>query len=160
MTRRIVGRLEGAGRRFAIVASRFNDFITTRLVSGAVDALERHGCDSEAITEVWVPGSFEIPLAARALAASARFDAVIALGCVIRGQTPHFELVAAEVARGVARASLETQVPIAFGVITADTLEQAIERAGTKSGNKGADAAMTAMEMVAVLAQLADLKTK
>lgn len=160
MGRQVVGRHEAAGRRFAIVVSRFNEFITGRLLSGAVDCLSRHGCDEDAITEVWVPGSFEIPLAARALAASGRFDAVIALGCVIRGHTPHFEFVASEVARGLARASAETRVPVSFGVITADTLEQAIERAGTKSGNKGAEAAMAAMEMVGVMSQLAELKAK
>jgi 6,7-dimethyl-8-ribityllumazine synthase len=160
MGTRIIGRHEAAGKRFALVISRYNDFITGRLLSGAVDTLERHGCDTKTITEVWVPGSFEVPLAARQLAASGGFDAVIALGCVIRGHTPHFEFVASEVARGLARAALETGVPVTFGVVTADTLEQAIERAGTKSGNKGAEAAMAAMEMAGVMSQLADLKAK
>lgn len=154
MVTRIVGQHVATGRRFALVVSRFNDFITERLRAGAVDALLRHGGSEDAITEVWVPGSFEIPLVARRLAASGTYDAVIALGCVLRGQTPHFDLVASEVAKGVSQASMSTGVPITFGVITADTLEQAVERAGSKAGNKGVEAAMGAMEMADLLAHL------
>jgi 6,7-dimethyl-8-ribityllumazine synthase len=154
VSHRVVGQLSAAGRRFAVVAARFNDFVTQRLVGAAVDTIERHGGDTASITEVWVPGSWELPLICRRLAASGKFHAVIALGCVIRGQTPHFEYVAGEAARGIARASLETNVPIAFGVITADTLEQAIERAGSKAGNKGADAARTAIEMADLVSRL------
>lgn len=154
MPDRIAGDLRITDQRFAIVASRFNEFITSRLVSGARDALERHGCPAERITEVWVPGSWELPLACRRLAASGRVNAIIALGCVIRGETPHFEYVAGEVARGLARVSHDTGVPVAFGIITADTLEQALERAGTKMGNKGADAARSAIEMTNLLPRL------
>lgn len=154
MSQRIVGQLSAAGRRFAVVASRFNDFITQRLVSAALDTIERHGGNAASVTEVWVPGSWELPIVCQRLAASGKFHAVIALGCVIRGQTPHFEYVAGEAARGIARASQETKVPISFGVITADTLEQAIERAGSKAGNKGADAARSAIEMADLLSRL------
>lgn len=131
--------------------SRFNEFITSKLLSGAVDCLERHGAESEAITAVWVPGAFEIPLAAQKLANSGKYDAVICLGAVIRGSTPHFDYVCAEVSKGVAHVSLETGVPVAFGVLTTENIEQAVERAGTKAGNKGVDAAMTAIEMVNLL---------
>jgi len=154
MAQRWVGNLLVTKQRFAIVVSRFNEFITARLLAGAIDALERHGCPAGQITEVWVPGSWEIPLTAKKLASSGRFDAVICLGCVIRGHTPHFEYVAAEVAKGVAAVGLETGVPTIFGVITADTIEQAVERAGTKEGNKGADAALAAIEMTNLLAQM------
>lgn len=137
----------GDGLRFGIVVGRFNEFITQKLLGGALDALYRHGVAEENITVAWVPGSFEIPVLARRLAAGGQYDAVICLGTVIRGATPHFEYVAGEVAKGVARASVETGVPVIFGVITADTIEQAIERAGTKAGNKGFNAAVNAIEM-------------
>jgi len=139
--------LVGKGLSFAIVISRFNEFITSKLLSGALDALERHEVAEDKIDIVWVPGAFEIPLVAKNLAKSGRYDAVICLGAVIRGATPHFEYVAAEVAKGIALAGLETGKPVIFGVITADNIEQAIERAGTKAGNKGWDAAITAIEM-------------
>ena len=145
------GQLTGAGLRIAIVAARFNEFITSKLVGGAVDTLVRHGADDGAIDVVWVPGAFEIPLLAQRLATSGRYDAVICLGAVIRGATPHFDYVAAEVAKGVGQAGLASGMPVVFGVLTTDTIEQAIERAGTKAGNKGADAAMAAMEMVSLL---------
>jgi 6,7-dimethyl-8-ribityllumazine synthase len=134
--------------KFAIAASRFNDFISGRLIDGAVDTLVRAGADEKDIVIYKVPGAFELPLAAKKLAKSARFDAVICLGAVIRGATPHFEYVSAEVSKGIANVGLESEIPVAFGVLTTDTIEQAIERAGTKSGNKGSDAAMAAIEMV------------
>jgi 6,7-dimethyl-8-ribityllumazine synthase len=143
----IEGKIVAKGMKFGIVASRFNDFICGRLIEGAVDALTRAGTDENDITIVKVPGSFEIPLATKKLAKSGKFDAVIGLGAVIRGATPHFEYVSAEVSKGIASVSLDTEVPIAFGVLTTDTIEQAIERAGTKSGNKGWDAALSAIEM-------------
>lgn len=150
-----VKSLEGAlvvpaGAKFAIVASRFNAFIVERLVEGAVDALVRHGAEAANISVVRVPGAWEIPLVAQRLAKSGKLDAVVALGAVIRGATPHFDHVANEVSKGVAQASLQSGVPIAFGVLTTDTIEQAVERAGTKAGNKGFDAAVTAIEMVAL----------
>lgn len=148
------GQLTGAGLRVAIVAARFNEFITSKLVGGAVDTLVRHGADDGAIDIAWVPGAFEIPLLAQRLAASGRYDAVICLGAVIRGATPHFDYVAAEVAKGVGQVGLASGMPVVFGVLTTDTIEQAIERAGTKAGNKGADAAMAAMEMVSLLKAL------
>jgi 6,7-dimethyl-8-ribityllumazine synthase len=141
------GNLEAKDLRFALIVSRFNDFITSHLQEGALDALLRHGGDRDKIDIVRVPGSFEIPSAARRLAKSGRYDAIICLGAVIRGATPHFEYIASEVAKGIAQTSLESGVPTIFGIITADTIEQAIERAGTKSGNKGWDAALAAMEM-------------
>jgi len=150
----IQGELQAKGLKFAVVVSRFNDFITGKLLDGAVDALLRHGAKEEDIDVVKVPGAFEIPLAAKKLAAKGTYHAVVCLGTVIRGATPHFEYVAAEVSKGVASASLETGVPIAFGVITSDTIEQAVERAGTKSGNKGFDAAITAIEMAQVMKKL------
>jgi 6,7-dimethyl-8-ribityllumazine synthase len=150
----IQGDLQAKGLKFAVVVSRFNDFITSKLLDGAVDALVRHGAKEEEIDVVKVPGAFEIPLAAKKLAAKGVYHAVVCLGTVIRGATPHFEYVAAEVSKGVAAASLETGVPIAFGVITSDTIEQAVERAGTKSGNKGFDAAITAIEMAQVMKKL------
>lgn len=143
-----------AGARFAIVASRFNDFIVDRLVAGAVDALSRHGVDPSRVTLVRVPGSREIPLACGKLVSKGKVDAIIALGCVIRGATPHFDHVAAEVSRGTASVSLSSGIPIAFGVLTTDTIEQAIERAGTKMGNKGFDSALSALEMVSLLKSL------
>ncbi len=154
MARVLEGNLTAQGLSFAIVASRFNEFITARLLDGALDALRRHGADESHITVVRVPGSFEIPLVAKQLAASGQYQAVICLGTVIRGATPHFEYIASEVAKGVAMASLDTGVPIAFGVLTTDSIEQAVERAGTKAGNKGFDAACTAIEMANLLRNL------
>ena len=142
------GRLSAGGFRFALVSSRWNDFLTARLVEGALDALERLGADEGAVEHFRVPGSFEIPLAAQRAARSGRFAAVVCLGTVIRGQTPHFEYVAGEVTKGVAHVGLQTGVPVLYGIVTADTLEQAIDRAGVKAGNKGFEAAMSAVEMV------------
>ena len=142
------------GRKFGIVVSRFNDFISSRLVDGAMDALLRHGANEEQVSIIKVPGAFEIPLTAKKLAESGRYDAVICLGAVIRGSTPHFDYVAAEVSKGIANVSLESRVPVTFGVLTTDNLEQAIERAGSKSGNKGYDGAMTAIEMVNLFKEL------
>jgi 6,7-dimethyl-8-ribityllumazine synthase len=147
----IEGDFRVDGARFGIVVSRFNGFVVESLLGGAIDALLRHGVAPKDLTVVKVPGSWEIPLAARRLARSGRFDAVIALGAVIRGGTPHFEYVAGECAKGLARVALETDLPVAFGVLTVDTIEQAIERSGTKAGNKGVEAAMSALEMVSVL---------
>jgi len=141
------GKLNAKGFRFAIVVSRFNSFITDRLVEGALDALKRHGADDNKIDVYRVPGSFEIPLAAKLVARKKEIDAVICLGAVIKGATPHFHYVASEVTKGIAQSSLELEKPIAFGIITSDSIEQAIERAGTKAGNKGYDAAMSAIEM-------------
>ncbi|MBI4574202.1 MAG: 6,7-dimethyl-8-ribityllumazine synthase [candidate division NC10 bacterium] len=148
------GTLAAKGLTFGIVASRTNEFITARLLEGALDALRRHGAEDEQITVVKVPGSFEIPLVAKRLAGKGRYDAIICLGTVIRGGTPHFEYIAAEVSKGVAAASLETGVPIAFGVLTTDSIEQAVERAGTKGGNKGFDAACSAIEMANLFREL------
>ncbi len=150
----IEGEVSGKGLKFCIVASRFNEFITTKLIDGAVDALRRHGTSEKDITIVRVPGSFEIPMTVKRLAEKAEYDAIIALGTIIRGATPHFEYVASEASKGIALATMETGVPIAFGIITADTIEQAIERAGSKAGNKGWDAAITAMEMANLLKKL------
>ncbi len=141
------GRLVGEDLRVAIVAGRFNDFITGHLLEGAVSALRRHGVKEEQIEVAWVPGAFEIPFMAQKMAQSGRFDAVITLGAVIRGSTPHFDFVAGEAAKGVSAASLHTGVPVVFGVLTTDSIEQAIERAGTKAGNKGWEAGVTAIEM-------------
>lgn len=145
------GQLVGTGLRIGIVVSRFNDFITSQLLNGAQDALVRHGVNPDQIDVAWVPGAFEIPLVAQRLARTGRYDAVVALGAVIRGATPHFDYVAAEATKGTAQAALQTGVPIAFGILTTDTLEQAIERAGTKAGNKGAEAALSAVEMANLL---------
>lgn len=142
------------GARFAIVVSRFNAFITEKLLEGALDALRRHDADMDQVTVVWCPGAYEIPLVAKRLAASGKYDAIICLGAVIRGATFHFDLVASGAAKGITQASLETDVPVILGVITTDTIEQAIERAGTKAGNKGAEAALAAIEMVNLLEQL------
>jgi len=150
----IQGELQAKGLKFAIIVSRFNDFITGKLLEGAVDGLLRHGAKEEDIEVIRVPGAFEIPLTARKVASKGSYNALICLGTVIRGATPHFDYVAAEVSKGVAAASMETGVPIAFGVLTTDTIEQAVERAGTKSGNKGFDAAMTAIEMAQVFKKL------
>ena len=148
MAKTIQGRLGAEGMRVAIVASRWNDFIVGRLIGGATDALERLGASTEAITIIRVPGSFELPMAAKRAALSDEYDAIICLGVVIRGETSHNEYIAAEVFKGIAQVSLETNLPITLGVVTADNLEQAIDRAGAKSGNKGFDAAMTAVELV------------
>jgi 6,7-dimethyl-8-ribityllumazine synthase len=150
----IQGELKADGLRFGIVVSRFNDFITGRLLEGAADALERHGAKMGDVVVVKVPGAFEIPIAAKKMAQKGKYDALICLGTVIRGSTPHFDYVAAEVSKGVAQVSLDTGVPIAFGVLTTDSIEQAVERAGTKSGNKGFDAAISAIEMAQVLRKL------
>ncbi len=152
--KRYEGELQAKGLKFAIIASRFNDFITNRLLDGSVDALLRHGASEQNIDIIKVPGSFEIPLVAKKVAAGKSYDAVICLGTVIRGATPHFDYVAAEAAKGIAAASLDTGVPIAFGVLTTDTIEQAVERAGSKSGNKGWDAAMVAIEMAQLMKKL------
>ena len=150
----IQGSLSSTGLRFGIVASRFNDFVTSRLLSGALDALERTGASDGNIVIVKVPGSFEIPLAAQKLARTSQYDGLICLGTLIRGDTPHFEYICNEVAKGIAAVSLEAGIPVAFGVLTADTVEQAIDRAGLKSGNKGFEAAMSAVEMANLVKQL------
>ena len=149
------GKLDAAGLRFGIIVGRFNSFIGERLLEGAIDALVRHGAQDEHIAVARVPGAFEIPLAAQKMAASGNYDALICLGAVIRGATPHFDYVAAEVSKGVAQVSLKSGVPIAFGVLTTDSIEQAIERAGTKAGNKGFESAMTAIETARLLGSLA-----
>jgi len=154
MPETIAGQLVATGLRFGVTVSRFNTFITERLLAGALDALERHGAEMEEVDVVWVPGTFEIPVVAQRLAASGRYQAVICLGCLIRGGTPHFDYLAAEVTKGVAQTALSTGVPTIFGVLTTDTIEQAVERAGTKAGNKGFDAAVTAIEMADVIRQL------
>ncbi len=147
MAKRYVGKLVGEGLKFGVVVSRFNEFITSKLLDGAQDTLARHGVRAEDIDVAWTPGSFEIPLIAKKMAESGRYDAIICLGAVIRGGTPHFDYIAAEVSKGIAAVSLETGRPVILGVITADNLEQAIERAGTKSGNYGSQAALHAIEM-------------
>jgi 6,7-dimethyl-8-ribityllumazine synthase len=154
MAREIYGELNAGGKKFAIVASRFNEFLTDKIKDGAIDCLTRHGAQENDISLVWVPGSFEIPPVASRLAGSGKYDAVICVGAVIRGQTPHFEFIASEVAKGISRIGLEKEIPVIFGIVTADTLEQAIERAGTKQGNKGFDAAMSAIEMVNLYSNL------
>ncbi len=150
----VEGRLDASDTSYAIVVSRFNSFVTESLLSGALDSLRRHGADMDRVSVAWCPGAFEIPLVARRMAASGAYDAVICLGAVIRGATSHYDLVCREVAGGVSRASMDTDVPVIFGVITTDTIEQALERAGTKAGNKGADAAGAAIEMVNLLRQI------
>lgn len=153
MVRVVEGDLQGQGIKVSIVVSRFNAFITDRLLDGALDALKRHGVEEKGITVIRVPGAFEIPLGVRR-AAGQKVDAVIALGALIRGGTPHFDYLSAEVTKGVAQAMLDTGVPVSFGVLTTDTVEQAIERAGTKAGNKGAEAAMSAIEMASLLRRM------
>ncbi len=143
----IQGNLNADKLKFGIIVARFNEFIGSKLLSGAIDALTRHGAEENLIETYWVPGAFEIPLIAKHMAKSKKYDAIICLGAVIRGNTPHFNFIASEVAKGVAMVSLETEVPLSFGILTTDNIEQAIERAGTKGGNKGFDAAMTAIEM-------------
>ena len=154
MPKMIQGDLTAEGLKFGIVVARFNDFITSRLLDGALDALRRHGAADGDIEVIRVPGSYEIPLAAKMLAQSKKYNAVICLGAVIRGATPHFEYVSAEVSKGVASVSMESALPVIFGVLTTDTIEQAVERAGAKSGNKGWDAALSAIEMANVMRQL------
>ena len=148
------GKLTAKNMKVAIVVARFNEFITSKLLGGALDCLTRHEAEDKNITVAWVPGAFEIPLAAQTLAATKKYDAVICLGAVIRGATPHFDYVCAEASKGVAQVALQQQVPVALGILTTDTIQQAVERAGTKSGNKGTDAAMSAMEMVNLLRQV------
>jgi len=148
------GQLKADGKKFGIIVGRFNEFIGGKLLTGALDALKRHGGSEEDIEVTWVPGAFEMPLTAKKLAKSSKYDAVICLGAVIRGATPHFDYVSNEVTKGIASVSLDTEVPVIFGVLTTDTIEQAIERAGTKSGNKGYDAAVTAIEMTNLLGQI------
>lgn len=150
----IEGKLNASGKRFAIVASRFNDFISGRLLDGALDCLKRHHANEDDINLVWVPGAFEIPLAAKRLCEMGEYHAVICLGAVIRGETPHFDYVSAEVSKGIASVSLTRNTPVIFGVITADTVEQAIDRAGTKAGNKGWSAALAAIEMADLMGKL------
>ncbi len=154
MVKVIEGKLVAKGMSFGLVASRFNDFMTKDLVSGCIDTLVRHGAEDKEITVAWVPGAFEIPLAAQKMAQAKTFDAIICLGTVIRGATPHFDYIAAEVAKGVAKVSLDSGLPVIFGVITADSIEQALERSGSKDGNKGRDAAVSAIEMVNLAGQL------
>ena len=148
------GKLIAQGLKVGIIVGRFNEFISSKLLDGALDALNRHGAEKENIEIVWVPGAFEIPLVAKKMAKSQKYDAVICLGAVIRGATPHFDYVANEVSKGIAKVSLDTELPVVFGVLTTDTIEQAIERAGTKAGNKGFEAAVTAIEMANLLKQL------
>ena len=154
MPRFIEGKLDATGLRFGIIVSRFNSFIAERLLEGSLDALVRHGADDAAIDVVRIPGAFEIPLTAKKMAEAGGYDAIICLGAVIRGATPHFDYVAGEVSKGIAHVSLETGVPVVFGVLTTDTIEQAVERAGTKAGNKGFDAAVTAIETARVYKEL------
>lgn len=148
------GSLSASGIKFGLVISRFNHFLTDKLLTGALDCLNRHGCEQENITVARVPGSFEVPYAAQRMARSGSYDAVICLGAVVRGDTPHFDYIAAESAKGIARIAMETGLPVIYGMVTADTLEQAIERSGTKAGNKGWDAAMAAVEMVNLYRQI------
>lgn len=154
MSKVIKGMLDAKGKNFGIVISRFNEFVTQKLLDGALDCLKRHAAEDKRITIVWVPGSFEIPYAAQRMAKSKKYDAIICLGTVIRGATPHFDYIATEVAKGIARISQESGIPAILGVITADNLEQAIERAGTKAGNKGWDAALSAIEMANLFEQI------
>jgi len=148
------GKLISEGLKFGIIVGRFNEFIGGKLLSGALDGLKRHGVNEEDIDITWVPGAFEIPLIAKKMAKSGRYDGVLCLGAVIRGATPHFDYVSSEVTKGVAQVSLDTEIPVIFGVLTTDTIEQAIERAGTKAGNKGYDAAVTAIEMANLLKEI------
>ena len=145
------GQLKADNLKFGIIVGRFNEFISSKLLSGSIDCLVRHGADNDDITVAWVPGAFEIPLVAKKMAASGKYDAIICLGAVIRGATPHFDYVCAEVSKGIANVSLQYETPVAFGVLTTENIEQAVERAGTKAGNKGVDAAMAAIEMADLL---------
>ena len=148
------GQLDAKGRTFGIVVSRFNDLVTTRLLDGALDCIKRHGGDDDNIEVAWVPGAFELAIAAQKLAATGRLDVVMCLGAIVRSDTPHFDYVAGESAKGIARVGLDTGVPVIFGVITADTVDQAVQRAGVKAGNRGWDAAMNAVEMASLMAEL------
>ena len=150
----VEGKITGKGLKVAVVVSRFNEFITNKLLGGAVDCLTRHDCKEENITVAWVPGAFEIPMVAKKLAMSKKYDAVICLGAVIRGATPHFDYVCAECAKGIAQVGMESSVPVTFGVLTTENIQQAVERAGSKSGNKGVDAAMAAMEMANLMKEI------
>jgi 6,7-dimethyl-8-ribityllumazine synthase len=150
----VEGILNASGKRFGIVASRFNELITKKLLEGAIDCLLRHNATQKEITIVWVPGAFEIPVVAKKMAKSGKYDAIICLGAVIRGNTPHFDYIAAEVSKGIASVGLEQDLPVIFGVLTTDSIDQAVERAGTKSGNKGWDAALTAIEMVDLFSKI------
>ena len=147
MAKVIEGNLNAAGMKFGLVVSRFNEFLTSKLVDGAIDCLKRHGANEDKIDIAWVPGAFEIPQIAQKMAQSKNYDAVVCLGCVIKGDTPHFDYIAAEVSKGVAQVGMNSKVPVVFGVLTTENIEQAIERAGTKAGNKGSDAAKAAIEM-------------
>lgn len=157
MTQNISANLVLNGQKFAVITARFNEFITGKLLGGAKDCLVRHGLEDSNITEVWVPGAYELPLAAQMLAKSGKFDGIICLGCVIRGATPHFDYVCNEAAKGIAKVSMEHNLPVAFGVLTTDTIEQAVERAGTKAGNKGWEAALSTIEMVNLASKIKDL---
>ena len=148
------GKLSATGKRFAIVVSRFNDLVTVRLLDGAIDCLVRHGADKETIEIAWVPGAFELPIGAQKMAASGRFDVVICLGAVVRSATPHFDYVAGEAAKGISRVGLDSGIPVTFGVVTADTVEQAVERAGVRAGNRGWDAGLNAIEMATLMEAL------
>ena len=148
------GKLNAQGKRFALVVSRFNDLVTTRLLDGALDCLQRHGAADEDVEVAWVPGAFELPVVAQKMAQTKRFDVVTCLGCIVRSDTPHFDYVAGESSKGIARVGLDTGVPITFGVITADTVDQAVQRAGVKSGNRGWDAGMNAVEMASLMAAI------
>lgn len=154
MPRIIEGKLNAANTRVAIVVSRFNSFMTQHMLDGALDALTRHGLDTSKLDVVWVPGAFEVPLVCNRMAISKKYDGIVALSCVIRGSTPHFDYVSSEVSKGIAQIMLQTGIPVGFGVITADNLEQAIERSGSKGGNKGAEAALSVIEMMDLVKQI------
>ncbi len=154
MVKTIEGNMIAKGKKFGVVASRFNDFVTKELIAGCEDTLLRHGAEDKDLTLIWVPGAFEIPLIAQKLAKSKAYDAIICLGTVIRGATPHFDYIASEVAKGIAKVSLDSAIPVIFGVITADTIEKAVERAGTKDGNKGRDAELSAIEMANLIEKI------
>ena len=154
MGRTFEGNFTAGGKKIAVVASRFNDFFTRELLDGALDCLHRHGVDDEDIDTAWVPGGFEIPIAAKRFVQTGRYAAVICVGCIIQGDTPHFHYVSSEVIKGIAQISLEAKIPVVYGIVTAETLDQAIERSGTKAGNKGFDAALTALEMIDLCADI------
>ena len=154
MGRTFEGKFDSRGKKIAIVGSRFNDFFTSELMDGALDCLHRHGVDDEQIDTAWVPGGFEIPIVAKRFVQTGRYAAVICVGCIIQGDTPHFQFVSSEVTKGIAMVSLESNIPVVYGIVTAETLDQAIERSGTKAGNKGFDAAMTALEMIDLCANI------
>jgi len=154
MGRTFEGKFDARGKRIAVVGSRFNDFFTGELMDGALDCLHRHGVKDEQIDTAWVPGGFEIPIAARRFVRTGRYAAVICVGCIIQGDTPHFQFVASEVTKGIAQVSLDSDIPVVYGIVTAETLDQAIERSGTKAGNKGFDAALTALEMIDLCAAI------